>query len=548
MTFINERLFAKKYGFKAMKLKRNFMFLLVMTLTLAAHAVSGTSSINGRLVLKYSFSGGALRSSEPVYNGQAKQWYYECDVAPGETLKFSCSCKGEKVRIQSGYWDGDKGIVKKEVKEKDSASLSLTVPSYYAGHDNLWIDVLMAVVIPTGSEKLNYENYVLVRCYIVSEPIAEDKERVDSKIRFNDLYGEVKIRPDCEEDDAYEFAEYDTIIYEFDRIKTEEDSGAVLGLRDMNTFVVKPESILVVHTEDVYIDKWAMLKGCVLGNIQKIMEGKTIDFEMSHCVCGVKGTIFALEDDGKTSRVYTLAGEVEVTAKKGGKKQSVKAGQTVSVAQDGKLEVKSFDIEKEAGRFGIPMEDITRHYEAGYVPVMSKGFEAINASLPASGGSSTVKSDTTSKAESKKKNSSEKSSSTDSSAKKKNTVSKADGGTAAGEDAAWKKIAVIVAGVLVAVAVGIIAIFTILLKFFKPENVAARNGFSQQNGKFTQGAPFNNTQNMSQGGYSMTGQPFGGQMQPPQNMTGYGMMQCPKCGKQLAPGTRFCSGCGTQLM
>ena len=95
-----------------MKLKRNFMFLLVMTLTLAAHAVSGTSSINGRLVLKYSFSGGALRSSEPVYNGQAKQWYYECDVAPGETLKFSCSCKGEKVRIQSGYWDGDKGIVK----------------------------------------------------------------------------------------------------------------------------------------------------------------------------------------------------------------------------------------------------------------------------------------------------------------------------------------------------------------------------------------------------------------------------------------------------
>ena len=33
-------------------------------------------------------------------------------------------------------------------------------------------------------------------------------ERVDSKIRFNDLYGEVSIRPNDEEDDAYEFAEF----------------------------------------------------------------------------------------------------------------------------------------------------------------------------------------------------------------------------------------------------------------------------------------------------------------------------------------------------
>ncbi|MBQ7167584.1 MAG: hypothetical protein IJR93_11635, partial [Treponema sp.] len=68
-------------------------------------------------------------------------------------------------------------------------------------------------------------------------------DRVDSKIRFNDFYGEVKIRPNSEEDDAYEFAELDTVIYENDRIKTEEDSGAVLSLRDMSTFVIKPETI-----------------------------------------------------------------------------------------------------------------------------------------------------------------------------------------------------------------------------------------------------------------------------------------------------------------
>ena len=116
-------------------------------------------------------------------------------------------------------------------------------------------------------------------------------DRVDSKIRFNDFYGEVKIRPNSEEDDAYEFAEFDTVIYENDRIKTEEDSGAVLSLRDMSTFVIKPETIVIVDTEDGNISKWEMLKGCVIGNFNKMLEGKTFDIEMSQCVAGKKGTI-----------------------------------------------------------------------------------------------------------------------------------------------------------------------------------------------------------------------------------------------------------------
>ena len=37
---------------------------------------------------------------------------------------------------------------------------------------------------------------------------------------------------------------------EDDRIKTEEESGAILGLEDMSIFVIKPESILIIHTEE----------------------------------------------------------------------------------------------------------------------------------------------------------------------------------------------------------------------------------------------------------------------------------------------------------
>ena len=187
-------------------------------------------------------------------------------------------------------------------------------------------------------------------------------DRVDSKIRFNDMYGEVKIRPNSEEDDAYEFAEFDTIIYENDRIKTEEDSGAVLGLRDMSTFVIKPETIVIVDTEDGNINKLEMLIGCIIGNMKKTAEGKNLDFEMSECVAGRKGTIFALEETGSESKVYTFAGEMEVTSKKTGKKRSVMPGEFATVGTDGKINMQEFSIEQEAGRFGISMEEIANHY------------------------------------------------------------------------------------------------------------------------------------------------------------------------------------------
>ena len=49
---------------------------------------------------------------------------------------------------------------------------------------------------------------------------------------------------------------------------------------------------------------------------------------------------------------------------------------------------------------------------------------------------------------------------------------------------------------------------------------------------------------------NMQQQQFGQPQQFQQNMAGfgYGMMQCPYCGTQFAQGTRFCTGCGTQLM
>ena len=63
--------------------------------------------------------------------------------------------------------------------------------------------------------------FILLILAVASLLPAQAKDKIDSKIRFNDFYGEVKIRPDAEEDDSYEFVDIDTVIYEDDRIKAE---------------------------------------------------------------------------------------------------------------------------------------------------------------------------------------------------------------------------------------------------------------------------------------------------------------------------------------
>ena len=183
----------------------------------------------------------------------------------------------------------------------------------------------------------------------------------DSHIRFNDFYGEVKIRPDCEEDDSYELVDLDTEIYVCDRIKTEEESGAILGLEDMSTYVIKPESVLIIHTYEEEVPRIVFIAGAIWGNFKKLAEGKSMKCEMSECVAGILGTIFALEESSQGSKVWVFAGKVEVTNKKTGKKTTLNAGQNITVKGKNN-NVQSFNIEDGAKQFGIPMDHITNHY------------------------------------------------------------------------------------------------------------------------------------------------------------------------------------------
>ncbi len=179
---------------------------------------------------------------------------------------------------------------------------------------------------------------------IISLP-AFSADKIDSKIRFNDLYGEVSIRPNSEDDDAYEYAELDTVIYEDDRIRTKEDSGAILGLEDMSTYVIKPETTLIIHTEEGNVSKIEMLAGNMWGNIKKMAEGKSLEIEMSQCVAGINGTTIIAEENGSESKFSVTKGKSTVTSKINGIEVIVEEGQTVIMDNKGNVLRKEIDPE-----------------------------------------------------------------------------------------------------------------------------------------------------------------------------------------------------------
>jgi hypothetical protein len=372
-------------------MKKLFTTLTTLVLTMAALVTNAQTKVEGTLEndghkMKWSISGvtvteqGQPKLEKVNYggtdDGDLKQ-ELSGTVAPGAVItadlrKVSGKDK-PKIYILFDYFkEGSffsvNGGVPIKLEEKEDMYKSFQVPSNAT-------EVIVSIIYRTPDphpRAYALEMKVVGRFKVGNtapepEKKTETKHRPgiscvkDTKIRFNDLYGEVSYRCEFKGDYSYEYATIDAILYEDTRIKTEEESGAILGLEDMSTYVIKPESILLIHTEEDGVSKIEFIAGALWGNVKKMMEGKTLDCEMSECVAGILGTIFALEESSQGSKVWVFAGNVEVTNKKTGKKTTLNAGQNITVKGKNN-NVQSFNIEDGAKQFGIPMDHITNHY------------------------------------------------------------------------------------------------------------------------------------------------------------------------------------------
>lgn len=136
------------------------------------------------------------------------------------------------------------------------------------------------------------------------------------------------------------------------------------------SLTIEPRSVahLVKRNADGS-DRWNVYMGRIIGKHLKHVDKEPL-FETSNIQARPTGTVFVLEADGKTSRVYLLSGSMDVASKKTKKKVTLKPGQASTTDANGQMKVQKFDIKKAARKFGITDDELqgtastsTKRYE-----------------------------------------------------------------------------------------------------------------------------------------------------------------------------------------
>jgi hypothetical protein len=176
---------------------------------------------------------------------------------------------------------------------------------------------------------------------VQEKPFVDTRE--DAKTRFNSITGQVEISRDPDTVD-YEPVTTKTVIRVGDHIMTGPDSGAIIQLDDMTTYVMGPNSEISIDSSPQKETKMGLVTGRIWTNTVKIIKDGTMTVNMSQAVAGIKGTTFVCEQvKGGASTLKVIEGVVELTAKNGGAKTTVNAGEMVVATTAGLGQKQSFD-------------------------------------------------------------------------------------------------------------------------------------------------------------------------------------------------------------
>ena len=183
------------------------------------------------------------------------------------------------------------------------------------------------------------------------KPSTETPETANTGMVFSGMTGQVEyLLPgkDPEDDNSWKLAKMDGSSFPpGTHVRTMEDSQAILSFPDMSTFVLKPETEVIVTTPPQKDSKIKLVAGNIWVNIKKMINEGSMEIEMNQATAGIKGTTFVLSDDGKTSTLKVIDGEVLFTSRSDGQKVNITGGSMVSASGIGLGSTETFDAAKE---------------------------------------------------------------------------------------------------------------------------------------------------------------------------------------------------------
>lgn len=178
----------------------------------------------------------------------------------------------------------------------------------------------------------------------------------DSLSRFNAITGFVETTCDPEEID-WEPVSMKQVIYVGDHIATRDNSSAILQLADMNTYIMSPNTEIVILTPPEKETKLQLVLGRLWNNTKKLWYEGTMDIETTQAVAGIKGTTLVIETDGASTTLKVIAGTVEFTSKATGETIEVSSGQQASADSSGLSDITPLDVAVETNAWLPYVED-----------------------------------------------------------------------------------------------------------------------------------------------------------------------------------------------
>lgn len=175
--------------------------------------------------------------------------------------------------------------------------------------------------------------------------------KTDSSVRFSGVSGQVEVWHENETENDSKIAKVDTVLYEGDHIKTAEDATCILSFADMSTFVMKPETHIILAKTNGSESKLKLVIGNIIANVKKMIKDGSMEVDCDQAVAGIKGTKFELWELGNNlgTTLKVDEGTVEFRHKISGKITLVTSGQTVSANATGFIQgqINPTPIEKE---------------------------------------------------------------------------------------------------------------------------------------------------------------------------------------------------------
>lgn len=361
------------------------LVLLMVAGTAAWAQNSGKLEYNG-CKMTYSVSGGTIVDQGDSHAGVQRTITIEAQR--GNTITFTCAGTGVnnrkchfKMIVTTGQSEYE-GILL-ETKKIDEQKVTY---SYMIPRNARYVRMQATYDTNLSREGRSKPLSFAVNCSVVegasttgTDPVAKEDDdpcdcagqshvtggssSKDCNVRFKDITGDVSFRRECQDDDSWVGAEFESVLHYCERIKTEEDSEAVLGLADRTALTMLSKTILILPPYEGEISNIRMVMGIIWINMKKSMlNGGELRIHGTQAVAGIRGTIVAMEELGNETRFWLLTGKVDVTSKKTGKTVELQAGQMTITGRDGQTKIQKFDIEKAAKRFKIPMDEIRNHY------------------------------------------------------------------------------------------------------------------------------------------------------------------------------------------